>query len=80
MEGVVKDELLVFVDEARRFPPDAASYQLKSPLADDEAASVTVPVPHTEPGTPVGAEGIVLTVATTELLVALVHVPLSNST
>ena len=58
-------------------PPLDAAYQFNVPVQPD-AVKLTVPVPHRELGPAVGAAGIVLTVATTGVLVlsqpdALVH-------
>ena len=67
MLGVVND-VPVPSDE----PPDEAAYQLIVP-AEAVAPSVTVPVPHTEPGVVPVIVGIVFTVAVTAVLEAVVQ-------
>lgn len=62
-----------------RAPPVAASYQFIVP-AEAVAPSVTTPDPQTEPGVVPVIEGIVLIVATTEVLDVVVHVPTVAST
>ena len=46
-------------------PPVAAEYQVSVPPEQPVAERSTVPGPHREEGTPVGAMGIGFTVATT---------------
>ena len=53
-------------------PPVEAAYQLMVP-AEAVAPRVTVPVPQTEPGVVPVIVGILLTVATTEVLEAVVQ-------
>ncbi len=48
--------------------PVIVFYQFSVPPVHPEALNVTVPVPHREPSTPVGAEGMVVTVPTTSVL------------
>ena len=65
--GVVKD-VPVPSDE----PPVKAAYQLMVP-AEEDAPSVTVPVPHTEFGVVPVMVGIAFTVAITDVLDAVVQ-------
>ena len=67
MLGVV-NEVPVPNDE----PPVEAAYQLMVP-ADADAPKVTVPVPHIEFGVVPVMVGIALTVATTDVLEAVVQ-------
>ncbi len=60
-------------------PPVAAAYQLIVP-AEAVAPRVTVPDPQTEPGVEPVIVGIGLTVARTDILEAVVHVPAVAST
>ncbi len=60
-------------------PPVAAAYQLIVP-ALAVAPNVTVPVPHLEAGVEPVMIGIVLIVAVTAVLVAVVQLPLVAST
>ena len=60
-------------------PPVEAAYQLIVP-AEADAPSVTVPVPHTEPGVVPVMLGIVFTVAITDVLEAVVQPLLVAST
>ena len=69
MPGVVKE--LVPLDNGT--PPEAASYQSMVSPAAGVAEMVTVPVPHLAAPVPVGALGIVLTVAVTGVRVADTH-------
>ena len=74
MDGVVNE-----VPVPNEAPPVDAAYQLIVP-ADAVAPNVTVPVPQTDPGVVPVIVGIVLTVATTAVLVAVVHPPEVAST
>ena len=67
MLGVVK-----LVPVPSELPPVAAAYQLIVP-ALAAAPKVTVPVPHTELGVVPLIVGIAFTVATTAVLLAVVH-------
>jgi hypothetical protein len=80
MEGVMNDDVVDAIVVERALAPEEPVYQRNVPGAEDDAARVTEPVPQPEPGMPVGAAGTILTVAMTGVLVALVQVPLSNST
>ena len=60
------------VPVAKLVPPVAAAYQLIVP-ALAAAPKVTVPVPHTELGVVPLMVGIAFTVATTAVLLAVVH-------
>ena len=57
-------------------PPVDALYHLKVPAVVLLAVTVTVPAPHREPATTVGAAGMELTVATTGVRGVLSQVPL----
>jgi hypothetical protein len=74
MDGVVNE-----VPVPRLAPPVAAAYQLIVP-AEAVAPSVTVPVPHLLPVVMPVIVGAELTVATTAVLVAVVHPPIVAST
>ena len=63
----------------RLVPPVAVAYQLIVP-AEAVAPRVTVPVPHTLPGVVPVIVGTGLIVATTAVLVAVVHPALVAST
>lgn len=67
MEGVVKE-----VPVPNEEPPDTAAYQLIVP-DDAVAPNVTVPVPQRDPGVVPVMVGIVLMVAITAVLEAVVH-------
>ncbi len=67
MLGVVYD-----VPVPSDVPPVDAAYQLMVP-ALAVAPKVTVPLPHTEPGVVPDIVGIAFTVATTAVLLAVVH-------
>ena len=73
MLGVVK--LVVPEPPASTDPPEAAAYQSMVKPAPGAATEIfTVPVPHLAPlVAPVGAAGIVFTVAVTCVLVADTH-------
>ncbi len=74
MLGVVK-----LLPVASELPPVAAAYQLMVP-ALAVAPNITVPVPHLEAGVEPVMIGIVLIVAVTAVLVAVVHPPSVAST
>ena len=74
IDGVVKD-----IPVPRLVPPVAAAYQLMVP-AEAVAPRVTVPVPQVLPGVVPVIVGIGLMVATTAVLVPVVHPPLVAST
>ena len=64
--------MVKLVPVPRLAPPVDAAYQLMVP-AEAVAPSVTVPVLHTLPGRVAVIVGMVLTVATTDVLVAVVQ-------
>ncbi len=74
MLGVVNE-----VPVASDVPPVAAAYQFKVP-ALAVAPKVTVPVPHIAAGVVAVTVGVVFTVATTAVLVAVVQPVLVAST
>ena len=80
MEGVVKFDVDVERFVAKSVPPTDESYQRNVPVEDEVADSETVPVPHRDPLVMDGAVGTVLITAFAIVRVALVQVPLSNST
>ena len=67
IEGVVNE-----FPVPKEVPPVEAAYQLTVP-ADGVAPRVTVPVPQREPAVVPVMVGVVVTVAVTEVLVAVVH-------
>ena len=71
--------VLNVVPVPRLDPPVAAAYQFIVPT-EAVAPRVTVPVPQVLPGVVPVIVGIGLIVATTEVLVAVVHPPLVAST
>ena len=62
----------------REMPPVAAAYQLIVP-AEAVAPRVTVPVPQLDPGVVTVIVGIGFIVATTAVLLAVVHPPIVAS-
>ena len=66
MDGVVKE---LPTSPIKAVPPVATSYQRYCPFTAPDAVRVTKPAPHDEPPVAVGAEGGVLIVAITEVLV-----------
>ena len=74
MLGVVKE-----VPVPKEAPPAEAAYQLMVPV-EAVAPKVTVPAPQVDPGVVPVMLGIALTVATTSVLAAVVHVPSVAST
>jgi len=61
--GVVK-----FVPVVKAAPPVGPAYHVRVPPVHPEAPRETVPFPHLDPSTPVGAPGIAFTVAITSVL------------
>jgi hypothetical protein len=61
-------DVVKFVPINNAAPPVGAAYHVNVPPEQPEALNETVPFPHLEPSTPVGAGGIVFTVAITSVL------------